>query len=236
MFGKPELKIEPITLPVQVYFPDSRPFVPPDLVAQARAKIEKAESDLKKAKEKPEAAPLIEAAVKRVEAAKAALPALEARIQADLASLKTPVPENSEKLAEEARRLEMAANRLQAEADIITAKYDFELGKTNEKKLASATAKLESAVKALKEPAEGYTPIGTKFRRRVPDAVSRWRAGSHQRTIRSLRVWLSTTCGSAISASRWWLRSSISDAAERPRRIRSCWTGSRSSSWIAIGT
>jgi mono/diheme cytochrome c family protein len=163
LFGKPDLHIEPISLPVQVYFPDSRPFVPGDLIAQGKANIEKAVSDLKKAKEKPEAEPLIVAATKRVEAAQAALPALEARIQATLASLKTPVPENSEKLAEEARKLELAANMIQAEADIITAKYDFELGKKDEKKLAAATAKLEAAVKGLKEPAEGYTPIGAKY-------------------------------------------------------------------------
>ena len=163
LFGKPDLHIEPITLPVQVYFPDSRPFVPVDLVAQAKANIEKAEADLKKAKEKPQPEPVIEAAAKHVEAAKAALPALEARIEADLASLKTPVPENSEKLAETARKLELSANMIQAEADMILAKYEFELAKKDEKKLAGATAKLEAAVKELKEPAEGYTPIGLKY-------------------------------------------------------------------------
>ncbi|HUS05538.1 MAG TPA: DUF1549 domain-containing protein, partial [Bryobacteraceae bacterium] len=97
LFGKPNLRIEPITLPVEVYFPDSRPFVPGDLIAQAKAGIEKAEADLKKAKDKPEPEQLILAATKRVEAAKASLPALEARIEAELAALKTPVPENAEK-------------------------------------------------------------------------------------------------------------------------------------------
>ncbi len=163
LFGKTDLHIESIKLPVQVYFPDSRAFVPVDLVAQAKAKVEKAEADLKKAKDKPEPEPVIDAAAKHLEAAKAALPALEARIEADLASLQTPAPENAEKLADTARKLELAANRLQAEADIILAKHEFELAKTNEKKLAGATTKLEAAVKELKEPVEGYTPIGPKY-------------------------------------------------------------------------
>ena len=161
LFGKPDLKIMPVSLPVQVYFPDSRPFIAGDLIADAKAKIEKAEADLKKAQDKPE--PLLHAALKRVEAAKADVPALEARIRADMASIQTPAPPNSEKLAEEARTLERAANRLHADADIATAKYEFEQAGNDDKKLAKATAKLEEAVKALKEPVEGYTPIGQKY-------------------------------------------------------------------------
>src|SRR5688572_18718239 len=74
LFGKPDLKIEPVPLPVEEYFPDGRTFVPNDLIAQAKAQIEKAEAELKKAREKPEPAPVISAAEKRVEAAKAAVP------------------------------------------------------------------------------------------------------------------------------------------------------------------
>jgi hypothetical protein len=168
LFGRVDLKIEPITLPVAAYFPDGRPFVPDDLRAQAKAAVGKAEADLKKAREKPDAEPLIAAASKRLEAAKAAIPALEARIKADQAAMATPVPENMEQLAEEARKLEQTANVLTAEADLIQAHYDFDQArsnpaKTDEKKLAAATNKLESALKALKEPAEGYTPMGPKY-------------------------------------------------------------------------
>ena len=152
-----------MSLPVEAYFPDGRSFVPDDLSAQAKAQIEKAEADLKKAREKPEAPPVIAAAEKRLEAAKAALPALEARIKADLAAMATPVPPEVEQLAEEARKLERAANYLKADADVTLAKYELEQAATNEKKLGAATTKLEAAVKALKEPAEGYTPIGPKY-------------------------------------------------------------------------
>jgi hypothetical protein len=93
---------------------------------------------------------------------------LEARIKADQAAMATPVPENMEQLAEEARKLEHSANVIAAEADLIQAHYDFNQArsnptKTDEKKLSAATNKLESALKALKEPAEGYTPMGPKY-------------------------------------------------------------------------
>jgi hypothetical protein len=168
LFGRVDLHIQPVNLPVDSYFPDGRRFVPHDLRAAARAEGEKAEAELKKAREKPEPEAVIAAAKKSVEAANAAIPALEARIRADQAAMATPVPENIEQLAEEARKLEHAANLLSAEADLIRAHYDFDQaranpGKVDEKKLAAATAKLESALKALKEPAEGYTPMGPKY-------------------------------------------------------------------------
>jgi hypothetical protein len=163
LFGKTDLKITPVPLPVESYFPDGRSFVPGDLMNQARAEVEKAEADVRKAKEKPEPAELIAAAEKRLEAARAAIPALEARIAADLAAMSTPVPDNVEELAARARELEKKANFLKAEAAIIQGQYEFELAKSDPKKLGAATAKLEAAVKALKEPAEGYTPIGPKY-------------------------------------------------------------------------
>ncbi len=163
LFGKWDGKPEPVKLPVEAYFPDGRSFVPGDLVAQAKANIEKAESDLKKAKEKPEPSAVIAAAEKKVEAAKAALPALEARIAADLAAMATPVAPDAEELAVKAREMERRANAVKAEADLMLGQYEFELAKTDPKKLAGATSKLEAAVKALKEPAEGYTPIGPKY-------------------------------------------------------------------------
>jgi hypothetical protein len=163
LFGKVDLRIQPVTLPVEAYFPDSREFVAQDLRHQAKAEIESAETELRKAREKPEPEPVIAAAGKRVEAAQAALAALEARIAADHASIQTPVPANMEELAAKARELERKANSLKAEAQMILGQYEFELAKADDKKLGSATAKLEAAVKLLKEPAEGYTHLGPKY-------------------------------------------------------------------------
>ena len=157
-FGKPELKIEPVTLPLADTFPDAREFVGRDLIAAAKAAIEKAEADWKKAKDKPEPEALIVAAEKDIAFRKADLPALEARLRADLATLQTPVPANAEGLAEEARKLEKQANELKADAEMIRARHDFASNK-----LVGAATRLEAAAKALKEPAEGYTPIGPKY-------------------------------------------------------------------------
>jgi mono/diheme cytochrome c family protein len=163
LFGKTDLKIVPVSIPPEAVFPDGRTFVAGDMIAQAKAAIEKAEADLKKANEKREAPPVIKSAEKRVEAAKAALPALEARLKAEAAVMATPAPANAEQLAEEARKLERQANSVAAEADVILGQYELEQAKGDDKKLAAATRKLEAAVKALKEPAEGYTPIGPRY-------------------------------------------------------------------------
>lgn len=163
LFGKVDLNIKPISLPLTDYFPDTRDFIPADLVAAAKARIEKAEAELVKAKAKPEPDPVIRAAGRRVDAAKADLPALEARIQADLAASRTPVPSNVEDLAAQARKLEREANRLHADAVMILARHEFEAAGADEKKLAKPAAKLDEAAKLLKEPAEGYTSIGPKY-------------------------------------------------------------------------
>jgi hypothetical protein len=168
LFGKVDLRIQPVQLPLDVYFPDGRSFVPGDLLRQAHADVEKAEEALKTAREKSDPAPVIAAAEKRVEAAKAAIPALDARIKADLASMATPAADNAEQLAGEARKLEKQANLLAADADLILARYDFDQAKADsskagQKKLTAATKKLEDALKDLKEPAEGYTPIGPRY-------------------------------------------------------------------------
>ena len=51
MFSNADLKITPETLPLDVYYPDSRPFVHRDLIAAAKADIKKAETELRKAHE-----------------------------------------------------------------------------------------------------------------------------------------------------------------------------------------
>jgi hypothetical protein len=48
LFGPVDLKIQPVALPVDAYFPDGRRFVPDDLRAQAKAAVEKAEAELKR--------------------------------------------------------------------------------------------------------------------------------------------------------------------------------------------
>lgn len=185
LFGKVELNIKPVPLPPEAYFPDGRAFIPDDLRAQAKAEVEKAEAELAKAKQKPEAAPVIAAAETKLEAMKAAIPALEARIAAEHATTLTPVPENMEALAEQARKLELAANFLFAQSQVTLAQYELEQAKGNDKKIGAARSKLEAGLKALKQPAEGYSPIGPRYPststgRRL--ALARW-IGSKQNPL-----------------------------------------------------
>lgn len=158
LFGVTAPTATPVTLPVEAYFPDGRGFVPGDLVKQARAEIAKAEQALAKARAKPEPDAVVTAAAKTLEAARASLPALEARIAADLAAMATPVAASAPELAVKARELELAANRLKAEAQLTMGQHDL-----SNKKAEAAAAKFEAAAKLLKEPAEGYTPIGPKY-------------------------------------------------------------------------
>ena len=149
----------------------------------------------------------------------------------------TPVPPNVEQLAEEARKLELRpTTSLARVAGSFSRQYELEQAKGDEKKLAAATRKLEAAVKALKEPAEGYTPIGpgyptTSSGRRL--ALARWIASKDNPLT------------ARVAINHIWLRHfgkplvptvfNFGRAGKR-RRIRNCWTGSRSSSWIATGT
>ena len=62
--------------------------------------------------------------------------------------------------------------------------YELRTGKEQRQEARPATRKLEAAVKALKEPAEGYTPIGPRYPTTSSGAASRSRVGSQRKTIR----------------------------------------------------
>ena len=51
LFGQSLGKIEPVSLPIESYYPDHRPFVATDLIAKAKADIERAETELRKKQE-----------------------------------------------------------------------------------------------------------------------------------------------------------------------------------------
>ncbi len=165
------LKIQPVNLPLLAYYPDGQPYVKEDLTAQAKAAIEKAEAELRKAEEavpkaKPEDSAKAEMEVaalrKKVEWTKAALPALEARITADYAKY-LHSSEEAVKLSDQARALERKVNVLKAEENLIRGRFEFEAAKGDDKKLGAATAKLDAAVKALNQAKEHHTPIGKVY-------------------------------------------------------------------------
>ena len=201
LFGQSLGKIEPVPLPIESYYPDHRPFVAVDLLAQAKADIERAETDLRKKQEEYAAvekeladsslaagyeklrsiSDQLSLAKKTLAAAKEYLPALEARLAADNAKFANPPDPAYETLALEARKAERKAGILKADENVLRAQLDFNeaLGKdaANEKKIAEAQKRLAEAQKALTQAPEGYTTIGKVYENKSTGrrtALARW--------------------------------------------------------------
>ena len=185
--------IEPVTLPIEAFYPDHRPFVHEDLLAKAKADIERADAELRKQSEALAAVEQelansalkagfdklrtardkLSLAEKALAAAKAHLPALEARIAADRARYAEPPDPKYEELADAARKAERAAGILKAAENVFRAQMDFEEamkpseegkpGAPSDKKIAEAQKKLAAAQAALKQMPEGYTHVGTVY-------------------------------------------------------------------------
>jgi hypothetical protein len=167
-FAAAPLRIEPVPLNVQAYYPDIRDFVHADLLAQAKAEIEKAE--------KLDPSPLSE---KTVAAARAALPALEARIRADKAKYSNAPDAGA--LSELARKAERHAGILKAAENVLRAHLELTAAGADEKKIAVAQKNLAAATSALTQPPEGYTSIGKAYAERSSGrrlALARWIAGN----------------------------------------------------------
>ncbi len=170
-FGTPLGKIEPVTLPVESYYPDHRSFVEKDLVQEARAKLERVETELRKAMEGGASNEKIVLATKAVAAARAALPALEARIAADKAKYADPPDLKYEDLAATARKKEGEAGILKADEAVYRAMLDFNEARANakpgsvadQKKVSEAGKQLAAAQEALAPPGETYSPLGKVY-------------------------------------------------------------------------
>lgn len=141
----------PVAVPLEARYPDIREFVHKDLLAEARAEIEKAKSPVAK------------------RAAEARLAALEARIAADKATHAKAA--NAPELGKTAQRLERHAYVLNGEAGIERAQEKLAEalkatkpdGEVDEKKVGAAKAELDRAVAALGKKLEAYSPIGTMY-------------------------------------------------------------------------
>jgi hypothetical protein len=162
--GGAPLRIRPVALSVEQYYPDFREFVHKDLLEQARGEIEKARQAVSEAKEGEDRT----IAEKALAAATAYLPALEARIAADKAHYSRPPLPNAEELAAAARKAEREAGILKASENLLRAQKEFSAAMAaqpaDEKKIAAAQKQLQAAVKALEQPPGGqYTPAGKPY-------------------------------------------------------------------------
>ncbi|MBL8178436.1 MAG: DUF1553 domain-containing protein [Bryobacterales bacterium] len=178
VLGAAPLKITPVSLKVDQFYPDIRPFVQQDLIAKARADAAKAEKELAEAKD----GNARRIAERSLQAAQAYIPALEARLAAERAKYSRPPDPKAEELAAEARKLERAAGALKAHENLLRAQIEFDAAMAAtppaEKKLAEAQKKLEAAVEALKQAPEGqFTPIGKTYPEKSSGrrlALARW--------------------------------------------------------------
>jgi len=157
--------IDPVDLPLEARYPDIRDFVHRDLVAAAKAAIEKTATPQARA------------------AAEAHLKALEARIAADKA--RHAGDAHATDLALAARKLERHALVLKAESDltVAVAKLAEALkavrpdGEVDEKKVAAAKAEVDRAQAALGKKLETYTPLGETYPEKSSGrrlALARW--------------------------------------------------------------
>lgn len=151
----------PVAIPLEARYPDIRDFVHRDLIAEAKAEVEKAAGAIAR------------------RAAEARLAALESRIAADKA--KHGKAADAEELAKTARRLERQAYVLTAEGDVERAQKKLtealQSAEFDEKKITAAKGDLDKAVAALAKKPESYSPIGEQY----PDkstgrrtALARW--------------------------------------------------------------
>ncbi len=184
-FFNSKIDIKPISLPMDLRYPDGREFVQRDVVAQAEAEIQTAKEKLENANAeyKKASAPVqlssgewkadenavkkarndVTSAEKHLAYVEANLPAIQARIAADRAAFQEIVPANAEELSDESRKLERKANFLKADEQLFLANLEMDEARGNDKKVGAAKVKLEAAAKVLNEPAEGYTSIGKLY-------------------------------------------------------------------------
>ncbi|HUQ92353.1 MAG TPA: DUF1553 domain-containing protein [Bryobacteraceae bacterium] len=201
LFGLGLGKVEPVTLPLDSYYPDHRSFVQSDLQAKAKADVERAEADLAKkqaqfaAVEKElanasmaegyekmrAAADELALAKKALAAAKENVIALGARIAADNAKFASPPDAAYEALAIEARKAERKAGILKADEAVTRAQMDFDRAlraKTpDEKLIGEAQKRLTAATTALTQAREGYHSVGKVYENQSTGrrtALARW--------------------------------------------------------------
>jgi mono/diheme cytochrome c family protein len=172
-----ELRVEPVTLPVEAFYPALRPAVREEMLREARAAVEKAEAERETARD----ALAIHLAERRLAAAQVRLAALEARIAAEVAKYTRPAGPEVERLARRAGQAERTANLRQVEAELAHVERQLAIQQnaagTLKKQRQVLDAKLAEARKAAAALATTYTPLGpvypsTSSGRRL--ALARW--------------------------------------------------------------
>ncbi|HKB39268.1 MAG TPA: PSD1 and planctomycete cytochrome C domain-containing protein, partial [Gemmataceae bacterium] len=183
------LKVEPVSLPVGVWYPGIRPFVQREEIARCEKALKGAEAELTRVK-RPGVAPLpVQVAEAALARAKAELLSVQARIAADNARF-NHAGGDANALSREASKAERTFNlriaeerRLRAQQAVADAraKGNATLVKQAETTFAAAEKALDAAKKALTSTGTQYTPFSPVYpktstgRRR---ALAQWLASS----------------------------------------------------------
>ncbi|MBL8849838.1 MAG: DUF1549 domain-containing protein [Planctomycetaceae bacterium] len=192
---------DPIELPLTAWFPDLRPHVVEEKLAEARSAVTAAEAELATAEaslatatdaERAALESRVRLASEQRDAATAALESIEARLAADRAKVAEPADPRAGALATVAAQAERRSNRAAAQFAAATAEQELaaaqgavkeddaktkEAVTAAEKKLAEARTKLDEATTALALTDANYTAFGTQYPRKSTGrrlALARW--------------------------------------------------------------
>jgi hypothetical protein len=164
-----ELTIQPVSLPLEAYYPAMRDFVAREMIAQAEAAITSAATELAAAKE-----PSITLAEKKVATARAQHTAIQSRVNAEIAKHKAD-PASSpplDSLAKAAAKAERIAKLADADEKLLGARRELQkaLDAGNNKAVGAAKKKIEAAKKAFdtakkatEQESSSYEPLGPSF-------------------------------------------------------------------------
>jgi mono/diheme cytochrome c family protein len=170
LFAAGAVRVAPVPLPPEVFYPELRPEFLAEKRAAAAAAVRAAEAGVASAKGEP----AIRLAEKRLSAARSRAAALEARIAAELSKYTRSNDPQFPKLAQAAKKAEHEANVRQLEANVEQAQQGVAAAP---KRLTELQANLAKARKA----AADYTPLGPVYPSKSSGrrlALARWIAGT----------------------------------------------------------
>lgn len=189
--GGDRMKIEPVTLPPQAWYPGLRPFVQREETERREAAVVSAEATLKKARAAKDAHQAVRLAEAQLAAVRADLASIRARIAADKVvylGAKGDAKEMSRVASRAERQLQFDAAlvvQVQTENALETARRQKAAPakiQPLEKKHADAQAQIARCRAALTADATKYTPLSPIYPRTSSGrrtALARWIANKH---------------------------------------------------------
>lgn len=156
-------KVEPVQLPIDLWYPAMRPELRKALLSDAQKKVTQAESELDAARKTPDQGTLIVAVEAKLAAAIAQRASVEARIAADDAKFGSADDATKKRLARVARQHELSAGTLQANAEELSGKHDLALAQAKPDGDAAKAPAIDAANKRIAAAATVSDQIHAAF-------------------------------------------------------------------------